>query len=111
MRHTTRHECRAAYGTSDHLAIKPEADLTFKNEEELLMPCVDMQRRAATRRFRRFECEVKVTSPCGSGHSQSGITPRIQRISDVKDDEFEGDEQVQKAMKGMLPPLLDGLPS
>jgi hypothetical protein len=29
----------------------------------------------------------------------------------VKDDEFEGDEQVQKAMKGMLPPLLDGMPS
>lgn len=27
----------------------------------------------------------------------------------MKDDEFEGDEQVQKAMKGMLPPLLDGL--
>jgi hypothetical protein len=29
----------------------------------------------------------------------------------VKDHEFEGDEQVQKAMKGMLPPLLDGMPS
>jgi len=34
--------------------------------------------------------------------SQSGIAPRIQQIADVKDDEFEGDEQAQKAMKGML---------
>jgi hypothetical protein len=33
-------------------------------------------------------------------HSQSGIAPRIQRIADVKDNEFEGDEQAQKAMKG-----------
>ena len=29
----------------------------------------------------------------------------------MKDDEFEGNEQAQKAMKGMLPPLLDGMPS
>jgi hypothetical protein len=29
----------------------------------------------------------------------------------VKDDEFEGDEQAQEAMKGMLPPLLDGMTS
>jgi hypothetical protein len=29
----------------------------------------------------------------------------------MKHDEFKGDEQVQKAMKGMLPPLLDGMPS
>ena len=43
-------------------------------------------------------------------HSQSGIAPRIERIADVKDDEFEGDEQAKKAMKGMLPPLLDGMP-
>ena len=29
----------------------------------------------------------------------------------MKDDEFERDEQAQKAMKGMLPPLLDGIAS
>ena len=31
--------------------------------------------------------------------------------TELKDNESEGDEQVQKAMKGMLPPLLDGMPS
>jgi hypothetical protein len=29
----------------------------------------------------------------------------------VKDDEFEGDEPVQKALKGTLPPLLGGMPN
>jgi hypothetical protein len=29
----------------------------------------------------------------------------------VKDDEFEGHEEAQKAMKMMLPPLLDGMQS
>jgi hypothetical protein len=37
-------------------------------------------------------------------HGHSGIAPRIRRIADVKDDEYEGHEQAQKAMMGMLPP-------
>jgi hypothetical protein len=43
--------------------------------------------------------------------NQGRIAERIQRIADVKDDEFEGDGPVPKALTGMLPPLLGGMPS
>jgi hypothetical protein len=36
---------------------------------------------------------------------------RPKSPTNCRRDEFEGDELVQKAMRGMLPPLLDGMPS
>jgi hypothetical protein len=42
-------------------------------------------------------------------HRQSGLALRIQRIAEIKDDEFEGDEQAQTPLKDMLPPFLDGM--
>jgi hypothetical protein len=36
----------------------------------------------------------------GDQRSKLGPPQRTQRIADVKDDEFAGDEQTRKAMKG-----------
>jgi hypothetical protein len=43
-------------------------------------------------------------------HGHSGIAPENPTDCGRQDDEYEGHQQVGKAMIGMLPPLLDGMP-
>jgi hypothetical protein len=75
VRHAARHERGAARGAFDDLSIEPEGNLAFEDDEELLLPRLDVLRRAAAGSVAHVPNPMRHDRPIRCDSHSSPLTP------------------------------------